>query len=62
MFCRSDDRLCVRLPGIVSTTGGWSLGEASWKGLDPSSEAPYEIGQIVEGRKGIASAYEEEIK
>ncbi|KAF2354920.1 Diphthamide synthesis DPH1/DPH2 [Trinorchestia longiramus] len=40
---------------------GLLKGEMPWYGLDPKLEAPSAIGTVVEGRKGVAGGYSEEI-
>ncbi|XP_076062733.1 2-(3-amino-3-carboxypropyl)histidine synthase subunit 2-like [Oratosquilla oratoria] len=41
--------------------GGQLLQERSWKGLDPDLVTDTVVGAIVEGRKGIASVYQDEV-
>lgn len=40
--------------------GGQVLGGRSWAGLDPSLPPPAQGAAVVEGRKGIASGYQDE--
>lgn len=41
--------------------GGQVLGGRSWAGLDPSQPPPTLSPTVVEGRKGIAAEYQDEI-
>lgn len=40
--------------------GGQVLKGRTWQGLDPSIPSPADVGVVVEGRKGIASVYQDE--
>lgn len=41
--------------------GGEALRDRTWQGLDPSLPPPVVVGEVVEGRKGVASMYQDEV-
>lgn len=46
---------------IHSRGGGEALKGRTWQGLDPTLPPVDEVGTVLEGRKGVASVYQDEV-